>query len=742
MGRPNFTRCGETFFNGITRADPAFTPFSYQGSSTKITFEGCKALCGSGSELYNAADVSDTLNTWILPLVAVVVQAPFESGKAWETMKLVTRYLGSPVVSLYYGLANIADSRRLAMMIDMSTPIQGFGKNADDYQKFLDMRDSLYILSVMNQFALTKLGTEGRRSSKAEEATRTLLRIALFSGDLPNSATCGCTQNASKPTPISAYRRRVAADLRSNRKRGVVPVFISTVFFLAAMALSIFKAVDEVGTADYIPLVDLGLLLSTLPCIVLCFVVDRNPIDPDGNRKTLNDLVRIVCAALVDDATFDGFEECLRDECGIPACSLAATRIRSHLSEVRRLCVELGTPNVPGVELLSTFAGQGRTRWHRGVARDIMSDIHMAVAEGGRGWLLTSDHVPSRLVLGNLIEDAGRPPSQGWHFASATGAFVLFLASALGAFYIAYRAPPVGVGCRSAQIVGFVATSVTLFATEAILAVLGWDEVVGLQRHAVKTCRARIDHWLGRLQATIIRIFNRSTQQLPLAQSKDEPAISLASSESRAVSSVPPADRPDSSQAQKVPSTTPTNDKCKIVPCWSARRVRFARYVLDPAECLNTVYLLSILITQALGAHRTCECISQHAIRGSAAYVDFRAYEKFLLRHWAGSLAVAMLIMLAGLLHVVSQWALQSHMNTSNAAEAMKGLKSVRRWRIRAFPARRTGMCVSEAWRRVVDRLCGRGQSQAGRSAMAFTSQWTPDKPPAGYDARDSEKMS
>jgi hypothetical protein len=88
---------------------------------------------------------------------------------------------------------------------------------------FADMRDSFYLLMNFNQYKLKPL------ISLTKEAEG-LLRICLFSKNL--------TLLGSEKT-LTERRRRLAQSLRSNRKRGAVPVFISTVWFLLAVAISI-----------------------------------------------------------------------------------------------------------------------------------------------------------------------------------------------------------------------------------------------------------------------------------------------------------------------------------------------------------------------------------------------------------------------------------------------------------------------------------------------------------------------
>jgi hypothetical protein len=89
--------------------------------------------------------------------------------------------------------------------------------------EFASMRDSFYILMNLNQYKMKPV------ISMAREAEG-LLRIVLFSQDL---------KLVGKKKTLSQMRHRLAKDLRSNRRRGVVPIFISTLWFILALAISI-----------------------------------------------------------------------------------------------------------------------------------------------------------------------------------------------------------------------------------------------------------------------------------------------------------------------------------------------------------------------------------------------------------------------------------------------------------------------------------------------------------------------
>ena len=91
--------------------------------------------------------------------------------------------------------------------------------------QFEQIRDSFYILSMMNQFSI-------KQTMPRVEAER-LLRIALFSDSLQLEVVEDDTRNLVK------RRRKLARNLREGRKKGVVPVFISLMWFLFSLLTSI-----------------------------------------------------------------------------------------------------------------------------------------------------------------------------------------------------------------------------------------------------------------------------------------------------------------------------------------------------------------------------------------------------------------------------------------------------------------------------------------------------------------------
>lgn len=119
MRDTNFTECSRKYLN-----DPAaIAQYNYSGTvrlitpnpSTQISYEGCKALCGTGNDWYPWPVIATTITTWTLPTIGTLLQAPFESNAFWRTVKAINRWVGSPISSLAFILWNIEISGKCAI---------------------------------------------------------------------------------------------------------------------------------------------------------------------------------------------------------------------------------------------------------------------------------------------------------------------------------------------------------------------------------------------------------------------------------------------------------------------------------------------------------------------------------------------------------------------------------------------------------------------------------------------------
>lgn len=225
----NLTACGIAFvqnatnlalysYNGPTRGLPRG-----QEKPNLISLEGCWALCGTGYQRYPWSTAANTITTWVLPVIGLILQAPFESNQFRKTFLAACRWVGSPIASLSYIFWNIKITGKCAIVIDMATGYNMFPSIDSEFRR---MRDSFYILGVMNQYAVNP--------RMNEISAERLLRIALFDNDL---------QLPDQRKGLVERRARLALLLRKDRRTGVVPIFISTLWFILSLAISIHAGV-------------------------------------------------------------------------------------------------------------------------------------------------------------------------------------------------------------------------------------------------------------------------------------------------------------------------------------------------------------------------------------------------------------------------------------------------------------------------------------------------------------------
>jgi hypothetical protein len=207
--RISFDECAKRFAAGN------YSNYTWHGDiigiernyTTQISLEGCLHVCGTGTDTYAWKDVSGVITTWILPVIGTLLQAPFESNATRRTLLAITRWVGSPIASLSYVLWNIKVSAKAALMVDMAVTYDDTPEPKTD---FGSMRDSMYLLLVMNQYALKPAAMSEYLQKEAEG----LLRITLFSRDLELTDT--------KKT-LRQVRRILAGEVREMRRRGAVP---------------------------------------------------------------------------------------------------------------------------------------------------------------------------------------------------------------------------------------------------------------------------------------------------------------------------------------------------------------------------------------------------------------------------------------------------------------------------------------------------------------------------------------
>ncbi|KAL8928595.1 MAG: hypothetical protein Q9208_001829 [Pyrenodesmia sp. 3 TL-2023] len=273
-----------------------------------------------------------------------------------------------------------------------------------------------------------------------------LLRIALFSKVLQIRPRRGLDGT------LTERRHYLAATLRATRKKGVVPVYISLAWFMFSLALSIEDAFGKIGDNQTAHNLALGLLLAWLPCFLIATIVDRNPVGADRIRRKLNEFLEDTRVALLDSEVR-----------------------RSFLRDSGRNEVDLALISLPEMDDLyrdgffTRFAGQGRTRWHYGVAHPILAAMEgKDVAASVRGWLANTNDARAAIIWGP-VKDQGLiwfDPRMAWQIS---GSLIVVGSTVFGAFIISYFTPTVGLGCRSGGFMIFFILALSSFTLEMLI---------------------------------------------------------------------------------------------------------------------------------------------------------------------------------------------------------------------------------------------------------------------------------
>jgi hypothetical protein len=192
-------------------------------------------------------------------------------------------------------------------------------------------------------------------------------------------------------------------------------------------------------------------MLAWIPVLILSSIVDRNPANSASVEKSLNQLLRGVQRSLL--AT--DHQEQVRRGSVIEAANSSKGRYRRRSSVVAtglrdQICPdwiqELNKEYFKDDFFLG-FGGQGRRRWHYGVAYTIVAGIEDEfVKEYGRDWLRHPDArdklVTPHKSYGIFFFDI----RELWQIASSA---VVVIGTIFGAFILNYFTPPIGVDCRS-----------------------------------------------------------------------------------------------------------------------------------------------------------------------------------------------------------------------------------------------------------------------------------------------------
>jgi hypothetical protein len=449
----SFEQCGTEFQALLAAGDTTAAKYVYKKipdglrhgytPPLLITEAGCKRYCGSDAKIYPWSTVSNTLTTWIFPLAGgLILQAPFESTHPFSTLLVLCRWLGSPIASLTCILWNIKVTRKCALILDMAVPrkrVPGYkhrpiqeqinndfyrvldesvtGRRGEDAKTwpdltvlppeereeasaFAELRDTLYILCTLNQFSFDH--------SKPDEV-KALLQFALF----------------SRNETLVRRRQKLGASLRRGRKHGVVQVLISLVWFLFALAISVFQAFGNLGDETTANNLALGLLMGWLPILISSSIIDQCPTNSEHAQEQLSEFLGI------------------------------ANNLQTHPATIPE-------------SLLTGFCGQARKKWHYPIGYSILTDVQLAIPSRKRGLL-------KYYIDGTLATPNSKPTIPLWVFKPTEFWQMIFAIFIVGscifsAVIISYNTPTVGLGCRSG---GYMIFGI-LAATAFIIEIAGW----------------------------------------------------------------------------------------------------------------------------------------------------------------------------------------------------------------------------------------------------------------------------
>ena len=220
-------------------------------------------------------------------------------------------------------------------------------------------------------------------------------------------------------------RKKLAAICREGRKKGIIPVYISLFWFLSSLAFSIQAAFYDLGDNATAHNLALGLSLCWLPVLILMSIVDRNNTITDTIQDKMNVLVEEVRQALLNPI--------LRDEW--------MRRINRRPDDLAWIA-SLADLKKWGGGFFTGYAGQGRLRWHYGVAHPILAGIETSfIAEYGRNWLHDKPLVTSAMVLGPTSKEGVRTSDKRMRWQVLSSCFMVVGTNA-GAFVLSCQTSP------------------------------------------------------------------------------------------------------------------------------------------------------------------------------------------------------------------------------------------------------------------------------------------------------------
>jgi hypothetical protein len=351
-------------------------------------------------------------------------------------------------------------------------------------------------------------------------------------------------------------------------------------------------------------------------------------------------------------------------------------RVRDIVARIERL---------DSGEFFTEFAGQGRTRWHYGVAHPILSDLeNVWIAEHGREWLRNENEARNKLVLGSTNRGLfWFDWRQLWHITSAV---VIVAGECLGAFILSYYTPTIGLGCRSQGYLIFGLISFGLLILEFIVWRSTSEDVEEFHaRRQGQGRRGTFDAIAGqRMRAASISVANRTRSWLerPLDLSENFVRVWFP----KVFSYTYIGDR----QHRREHLQRVVDEQFQAMRHYNAR-TWWNILVFIPVEIANTAWLIKVILAQTFGAYVNCWCqTSQYSSGGGYLDLEMVLHSelKYVMWSWVTGTAISCTVLVLSLAYIVTEWCLQSHLSTLDRDDAREGLQRTRAFRHYTFYAR------------------------------------------------------
>lgn len=195
----------------------------------------------------------------------------------------------------------------------------------------------------------------------------------------------------------------------------------------------------------------MGFAVSWITPLVIGAVVDRNAIATKDLRSNLNQMFAQARKEL--RALHGQYDQIVEVDGLLKGSDL-------HISDKLLDCLP--------ENLFAEFAGQGRLRWHRGVAHATLTSIEKSyAAEHCRGWLEHGALAKAAMLL--PYSDKGFNLSDHRLLVQVLAAFVIIYGNLGAGFLVSYFTPPIGISCRA---FGYLIFGASTFATGILEVIL------------------------------------------------------------------------------------------------------------------------------------------------------------------------------------------------------------------------------------------------------------------------------